>query len=70
VDEPPLHAHPTHMAMRRWVSQQVLYTAATLRLADHLADGPLTAGRLAAPAGTHAPSLYGLLLLSPARRRR
>ena len=69
MDEPPLHAHLTQMAMGRWVSQ-VLYTAATLRLADHLADGPLTAGRLAAPAAPHAPSLYGLLLLSPARRGR
>ncbi|MEE4350113.1 MAG: methyltransferase [Pacificimonas sp.] len=35
--------------------------AAKLELADHLADGPLTAGDLAARTGTHAPSLYRLL---------
>jgi hypothetical protein len=57
---PPPHAQLIQMAMGHWVSQ-ILYTAATLRLADHLADGPLTAEQLAGPTAAHAPSLYRLL---------
>ena len=60
VDAPPPHAQLIQMVMGHWVSQ-ILYTAATLRLADHLADGPLTAEQLATPTGTHAPSLHRLL---------
>ncbi|GAA4081018.1 methyltransferase [Actinomadura miaoliensis] len=40
---------------------QIIYTAAELRLADALADGPRTAGELAERTGTHAPSLLRLL---------
>jgi hypothetical protein len=39
----------------------LLRTAAELRLADHLAAGPKTAGELANVTGMHAPSLYRLL---------
>jgi hypothetical protein len=53
-DAPPPHAQLIQMVMGHWVSQ-ILYTAATLRLADHLADGPLSAEQLATPTVTHAP---------------
>jgi hypothetical protein len=45
------------MAMAHWVSH-ILYVAAKLNLADHLAKGPGSADELAGPTGTHAPSLY------------
>jgi hypothetical protein len=45
------------MAMGHWVSR-ILYAAAELNLADHLADGPKGADELAAPTRMHAPSLY------------
>jgi len=48
------------MAMAHWVSR-IAYVAAKLGLADHLANGPKTADDLAAPTGTHAPSLYRLM---------
>src|SRR5215510_4143170 len=40
---------------------QMLYVAATLGIADRLADGPLTTDELAAATGTHPRSLYRLL---------
>lgn len=43
-----------------WVSQMV-YTAAKLGLADHLADGPRFPQELAGLTGTHGRSLYRLL---------
>jgi len=46
--------------MAHWVSH-IVYVAAKLGLADHLAAGPLTADQLAGPTGTHAPSLYRLM---------
>lgn len=46
--------------MGHWVSH-ILYAAAKLNLADHLASGPKTAEALARPTGTHAPSLYRLM---------
>jgi hypothetical protein len=39
----------------------VLRAAAQLCLADHLADGPKTAGQLAVATNAHAPALYRLL---------
>jgi hypothetical protein len=56
----PPHAQLIQMAMGHWVSR-IVYLAARLALADHLADGPKTADELAGPTGTHAPSLYRLM---------
>ena len=39
----------------------IVYAAARLGIADHLAAGPKSAGELAGPTGTHAPSLHRLL---------
>jgi len=59
------HAAPPHgqliqMSMAHWTSS-ILYVAAKLSLADHLADAPMTADELAPLTRTHAPSLYRLL---------
>jgi hypothetical protein len=54
---PPPHAQLAQMATAYWVSD-IVYVAAKLSLADHLAEGPKTAEELARPTGTHAPSLY------------
>ncbi|MFD9908748.1 methyltransferase [Streptomyces sp. NPDC059063] len=40
---------------------EVLYVLAELRIADHLADGPLGVEQLAEKTGSHADSLYRLL---------
>jgi len=40
---------------------RIVYVAAKLSLADHLAKGPKSADELAGPTGTHAPSLYRLM---------
>ena len=58
--EVPPHAQLVQMAMAHWVSH-VVYAAAKLSLADHLAQGPQDAGALAAVTGTHAPSLHRLM---------
>src|SRR5215471_21741146 len=57
---PPPHAQLIQMAMAHWVSH-IVYAAAKLNLADHLARGPKSADALAGPTGTHAPSLYRLM---------
>jgi O-methyltransferase domain/Dimerisation domain len=56
----PPHAQLIQMAMGHWVSH-IIYVVATLGLADHLAQGPMSADQLARLTGTHAPSLYRLL---------
>lgn len=43
------------------ITAQAVGVAAQLGIVDHLANGPRTAGDLAAATGTHAPSLYRLL---------
>jgi hypothetical protein len=48
------------MATAYWVSD-IVYVAAKLSLADHLAEGPKSADELAGLTGTHAPSLYRLM---------
>jgi hypothetical protein len=53
----PPHSQLVQMATAYWVSD-IVYVAAKLSLADHLAEGPKTAEELARPTGTHAPSLY------------
>ena len=57
---PPPHAQLIQMAMGNWVSQ-ILYVAARLGLADHLAHGRKSADELAGGTGTHAPSLFRLM---------
>ena len=56
----PPHAQLAQMATAHWVSD-IVYVAAKLSLADHLAEGPKAADELAGPTGTHAPSLYRLM---------
>jgi alkyl hydroperoxide reductase subunit AhpC/SAM-dependent methyltransferase len=56
----PPHVQLIEMATAHWISRMV-YVAAKLNLADRLADAPKSAGELAGPTGTHAPSLYRLM---------
>src|SRR4051812_46473179 len=56
----PPHAQLVQMGMAHWVSH-IVYVAAKLGLADHLADGPRSAEELAAVTATHGPSLYRLM---------
>jgi hypothetical protein len=56
----PPHAQLVQMAHAHWVSQ-IVYVAAKLSLADHLANGPKSADEIAGETGTHAPSLYRLM---------
>jgi hypothetical protein len=60
TDVAPPHARLIEMATAYWVSQ-IVYVAARLGLADHLAGRPRSADELAAPTGTHAASLYRLM---------
>jgi hypothetical protein len=57
---PPPHVQLIQMGVASWVSA-VVYAAAKLGLADHLAAGPGSAVELAGPTGTHAPSLHRLM---------
>ena len=56
----PPHAQLIQMGAASWVSA-VVYAAAKLAVADHLAAGPKSAAELAAATGTHAPSLHRLM---------
>jgi hypothetical protein len=56
----PPHARVIEMAMAHWISR-IVYVAANLGLADHLARAPKSAEELAGPTRTHAPSLYRLM---------
>ena len=56
----PPHAQLIQMATSYWISRLV-YAAAKLGLADHLAAGPRSAAELAGPTRTHAPSLHRLM---------
>jgi len=60
TDAPPAHVQLIQMATSYWASR-LLYVAAKLGLADHLASGPKTAEALAGPTGTHAPSLHRVM---------
>jgi len=57
---PPPHAVLIQMGTAHWVSR-MLFVAAKLALADHLATGPKSAEELAGPTGTHARSLHRLM---------
>jgi len=59
-DALPPHAQLIQMASAYWVSK-VVYAAAKLGLADHLAAGPKSAAELAATTRTHAPALHRLM---------
>jgi hypothetical protein len=56
----PPHAHLIQMGTASWVSA-VVYGAAKLGIADHLAAGPRSAAELAGTTRTHAPSLHRLM---------
>lgn len=60
TDATPPHAQLVQMAMAHWVSQ-IVYVAAKLNLADHLAKGAKLADELAGPTGTQASALYRLM---------
>jgi hypothetical protein len=53
----PPHAQLIEMATAHWISR-IIYVAAKLELADHLAGAPKSADELAGPTRTHPPSLY------------
>jgi len=63
----PPHAQLIQMATDKWVAA-IVYAAAKLGIADHLADGPRSAMELSGATRTHAPSLL-LLLDSVAGRQ-
>jgi len=58
--ELPPHAQLIQMGAASWVAA-VVYAAAKLAIADHLAGGARSAGELAGVTGTHAPTLYRLM---------
>lgn len=60
VDSTPPHAQLIQMGTAYWISR-VVFVAAKLGLADHLAEGPKSAAELATPTGTHANSLHRLM---------
>jgi hypothetical protein len=56
----PPHAQLIQMATGKWVAA-IVYAAAKLGIADHLADGPRSAMELSGATRTHAPSLHRLM---------
>src|SRR5262245_56379144 len=54
TNQPLPHAQLIQMATAHWVSH-IVYVAAKLNLADHLAQGPQRADTLARPTRPHAP---------------
>jgi hypothetical protein len=60
TDAPPAEAQIAEILLSQ-VVPRLVYVAASLKLADHLAQGPRTAEDLAPLTGTHAPSLYRVL---------
>lgn len=59
-DPVPPHARLIQMSTG-FIRSRALHAAAELRLADHLDDGPKTAGELAGPTDTHEPALHRLM---------
>lgn len=57
---PPPHAQLIQMASAYWMSK-LIYVAAKLGLADHLAAGPQSAADLAGATHTHAPALHRVM---------
>lgn len=58
--EMPPHMQLINMGIGNFTAK-IMYAAAKLEIADHLADGPKSAEELAGPTGTHAPSLHRLM---------
>ena len=56
----PPHAQLIQMGTSFWISR-IVFAAAKLGLADHLAAGPKSAAELAGVTGMHAPSLHRLM---------
>jgi len=56
----PPHVQLIEMSLGAWPTV-LLHAAAKFGLADHLADGPMSAGELAGLTTTHAPSLHRLM---------
>ena len=56
----PAHVQLIQMGTASWVSA-IVYAAAKLALADHLADGPKSAAELAGITGTQASLLHRLM---------
>ncbi len=57
---PPAHIQLIQMANGYWVSR-IVYVAAKLGLADHLAAGPKSAAEVAGATGSHARTLHRLM---------
>lgn len=57
TEQLPPHARLIELARGHWLAH-IVYVAAKLDLADHLANGPRNAAAVATATGTHAPSLY------------
>src|SRR5688572_25962845 len=60
MEGPPPEAQIAEILLSQ-LAPRLAYLAATLKLADHLADGPKTAEQLAPLTGTHTPALYRVL---------
>ncbi len=60
LEAPPSHVQLIQMGTGHWVSR-IVYAAAKLGLADHLAGGAKSATELAGLTRTHAPSLHRLM---------
>src|SRR4051794_6627446 len=59
MEEPPSAA--LLRLVNAYQASQAIHAAATLGVADHLADGPRASDDLAVAVGAHAPSLYRVL---------
>src|SRR4051794_32335647 len=63
--QPGIPGEPPAVTMRRMINgvlvTQMIYVAASLKIADLLADHPQTSVELAAATGSHPHSLYRLL---------
>jgi hypothetical protein len=60
AETPPAYAQLIQMGMAHWVSH-IVYVAAELSLADHLAKGAMDAEQVAGLTATDAPSVYRLM---------
>ena len=60
VETPPPHVQLIQMGTAYWVSR-VVFVAAQISLADHLAEGSKSAAELAPPTGMHSNSLHRLM---------
>ncbi len=59
-NQPPPHLQLIQMATGHWLSR-IIFVAANLGIADHLADGAKSAAELAGPTGSHPRTLHRLM---------